>query len=431
MNPTRRIFALTALATITVAGSAGAATFTWNGSSNYNWNTGGNWTGGLPASANTTDLVISGSTRIDAMVNNLANGFALRSLTFSSGLTGAAVVTNQTAGNNRLAFADDDISADPIPAISQESAFDATLNSLITVNVSSSLRVNGSGDGILYLGNATTANTIGGPGGTTARELRFEGSVTTVVYSGLVNKNGSSSNSAPLSIVINKSSSDDVVRLATSSNTTNSYSGTTAVDEGILLVNSSHTGGGNYTVAGGGTLGGTGTITPAASKSITLAGDSLSSRAVLAPGDAVIESLQIGSSTTATTLDLGAFSTLAIDLDASTADVIDMFGTVNLNDTQLALTITGSPAVNQLYTIINNDGVSDGYTKAGAYSGLFTYGGSQLGEGDEFVASGTTFKISYVGNDGNDVTLSVVPEPSALAVLSLAGLALGRRRRAM
>jgi len=47
--------------------------------------------------------------------------------------------------------------------------------------------------------------------------------------------------------------------------------------------------------------------------------------------------------------------------------------------------------------------------------------------------AGTTYclELSYVGGDtGNDVTLTVVPEPATMALLSLGGLVLARRRRA-
>ena len=56
----------------------------------------------------------------------------------------------------------------------------------------------------------------------------------------------------------------------------NSYSGTTAVNNGTLLVMGGHGGGGAYTVASGATLGGLGTIT---------APVTLSASATLSPGN--------------------------------------------------------------------------------------------------------------------------------------------------
>ena len=52
----------------------------------------------------------------------------------------------------------------------------------------------------------------------------------------------------------------------------NTYTGTTTVSQGALIVNGSHTGGDSYSVTSGGTLGGLGTITPASNKNITLSG---------------------------------------------------------------------------------------------------------------------------------------------------------------
>jgi autotransporter-associated beta strand protein len=61
---------------------------------------------------------------------------------------------------------------------------------------------------------------------------------------------------------------------------------------------------------------------------------------------------------------------------------------------------------------------------AGSVIGTF----SGLAEGSTIQAQGTSFRISYVGGDGNDVVLTVVPEPGSVAAVSLVGLLLLRRR---
>jgi hypothetical protein len=63
-------------------------------------------------------------------------------------------------------------------------------------------------------------------------------------------------------------------------------------------------------------------------------------------------------------------------------------------------------------------------------STFFTIGGNQLAEGETFTTSGADWTISYIGGSGNDVTLTVVPEPSSTLLLAGVGvLALARRRR--
>lgn len=54
------------------------------------------------------------------------------------------------------------------------------------------------------------------------------------------------------------------------------------------------------------------------------------------------------------------------------------------------------PALNDVFTIISNDG---GDAITGTFSGL--------AEGGTFTLNGYTFRISYIGGDGNDVTLTV------------------------
>jgi hypothetical protein len=55
------------------------------------------------------------------------------------------------------------------------------------------------------------------------------------------------------------------------------------------------------------------------------------------------------------------------------------------------------PTVGQTFTVINN-------TSANPISGVFT----NLPEGSTISADGYDFKLSYVGGDGNDVTLTVI-----------------------
>jgi autotransporter-associated beta strand protein len=70
------------------------------------------------------------------------------------------------------------------------------------------------------------------------------------------------------------------------------------------------------------------------------------------------------------------------------------------------------------FTIIDN-------RFSGAVVDTFT----NLPEGAEFTDDGGRFRISYVGGDGNDVVLAVVPEPSTAAVVAAALLLYAAARR--
>ncbi len=71
----------------------------------------------------------------------------------------------------------------------------------------------------------------------------------------------------------------------------------------------------------------------------------------------------------------------------------------------------------------------------GETSGWLTLGGmNQLLEGEVFtvpngVDSLEQFRVSYVGNDGNDVILTAIPEPTNVLMLMVAGVAVYARRR--
>ena len=64
---------------------------------------------------------------------------------------------------------------------------------------------------------------------------------------------------------------------------------------------------------------------------------------------------------------------------------------------------------------------------SGAVSGFF----DSLPEGQLLVTAATTMQITYVGGDGNDVVLTVVPEPVSLVAISVSALMLLRWRRTL
>lgn len=178
---------------------------------------------------------------------------------------------------------------------------------------------------------------------------------------------------------------------------------------GTLLLNGTNTYTGQTTVREG-TLGGTGVV----GKVRILDG------AALAPGASpgVFHTGDVTFSSSAT---------LSLEFASPVlADQLDVSGTVSLEgDVQLALSLGYSVTGPDTFTVLLNDGTDP-------ISGFFAVGAESLSEGESFVSGGATWAISYVGGTGNDVTLTVVPEPSApLAMLSGLGLLLRLRLRRM
>ncbi|MEY2493084.1 MAG: hypothetical protein QOH24_2035 [Verrucomicrobiota bacterium] len=199
-------------------------------------------------------------------------------------------------------------------------------------------------------------------------------------------------------------------------NGTNTYSGGTVVNAGILLVNNtsgSGTGTQTVTVNGSGTLGGTGTISGA----VTLVNGG--SAATIDAGP---------SGTAGTAAAVGALHTGALTLTGSNVfhadfssisnyDQLFVTGAVALGTTStLQLSIPTGLNFQQgtNYTLINNDGTLD------AIVGTF----SNAANGSTVTLGGYDFTSNYAGGDGNDFVLTAVPEPTTWVAAALALVAI-------
>lgn len=181
-------------------------------------------------------------------------------------------------------------------------------------------------------------------------------------------------------------------------NAVNTYTGATSLSSGTLFVNGSLANTSGVSVAGGATLGGSGSI----ASSVTIA-----SNGILAPGTS-IESLDVASAT------IGG--TLAIEYDGSaggTVDLLNVTGLLDISGSSLSFSQLGAAANDAAYV----------FATYGTLNGTFA--------AEKITGLPTSFPyfIDYNYLGGNQIAL-VIPEPTAALVASLGLIPLLRRRRA-
>jgi autotransporter-associated beta strand protein len=339
----------------------------------------------------------SGGTAIDAagtivQVGN-DSGLGTGSLTFGASATIQAGGGPRTLANNVSMS-----SGTPTIGGSNNITFNGNwtnsgaANRTITVNNSANTTIAGN----LYLAADDTASrtvTINGTG--------------SITISGVV-ANNAAANSMASNLV--KGGSNTLMLTAA-----NTYTGTTTVSAGALLVsNSSGSGTGTGAVqVNAGTLGGTGSVSGA----VTIGNGIGLGDSFIAPGASV------GTFTTTSTLSIAndGIYTFELNSDTSTADKIVANGVSLASTSSIAFADLGSTVLTlgTTFTIIDN-------TSGGAITGIF----SNLAD-DGLVAIGlNTYQADYQGGTGNDLTLTVVvPEPTTMAMMALgAGLLVGVQR---
>lgn len=268
---------------------------------------------------------------------------------------------------------------------------------------------------IRLTGTGSLENNIGIVNGTsTTSALSLGNTAGTQTFSGNITGNG------------------NLVRNGTGGTTvlsgTNTYSGTTTVTAGTLLINTSHIGGSNYSVAG--ILGGSGTITPAVASTFTV-----NSGGSIAPGASTgtIGNLTFdGTTRTGAVATFASGSTFTFDINGTsvTSDRIVLSNGASddfvFNSNIINFTLAGALVNGQTYILFDG-------TNSNQFSGLTVDGFNKVTAGLSFTGLGGAFQTdSFLSLVGGDIILNAVPEPAtwALLAVSLTALVVFRRRRA-
>jgi autotransporter-associated beta strand protein len=451
------------------AAEAAAATCAWLGSVDALWSTTGNWDcAGGPQTGD--DLVFPDGGANKAMSNDIG-ALSVNAITFSGSgggymltgmgeltITGAAAITSKATGTNQntLALTKAVVFGAPTATIDTSSGADGFLSLSGPLNLNGStlrfvwdatvpytsvsgvisgtggIAVEGTGGdvGLTFSGDNTFSGPVHVTSGylavTHAKALGAGGSAAdgTVVHGGgtlilgadvadehLMLQGGAGQNNNGMVQANGLRTWGGPVILATTEGATSrfnllgsrvTFNGPVTGAGGIVCCNST---------TGSIALGNTGN-SYSGSTSVTRFGGLLLLNAnnALSPNSGVV----LGG-TMAATLDMHSFSGTVASFDANAlaklkiaaGQKLTVNGNVALNGMQLELSVAGAPATGTVFTIVDKIG-------AGAVAGTF----AGLAEGATLAVGLVQLTISYVGGDGNDVTLTVLPPPvSTLTVV--------------
>jgi fibronectin-binding autotransporter adhesin len=246
------------------------------------------------------------------------------------------------------------------------------------------------GNGIVEVNAQTTGSAVLGL-------LRLNNASGVSSYSGVLRDGGTIGN------VLSVEKNNDGTQVLTGVNT---YTGTTTINAGSLLVGVEGAGslGNTAVTVNAGSLGGTGTV----AGTVAVGNGAGSADAFLSAGDTVDE---IGVFSISSALSLDTDATFVFEYNSSLvlADRVAANG-VTIIDSLFSITDLGSGvlAADTQFIVINN-------TSDDAIAGRFL----NLDDSSTFTIGSNEFRVSYSGGDGNDLVLTVVPEPATSALLGL------------
>ncbi|SFW21889.1 autotransporter-associated beta strand repeat-containing protein [Pseudomonas sp. NFACC19-2] len=359
---------------------AGANSLTLSGSNTYGATTVSAGTLSVASDSNLgsgTLTLASGSTLAVTSATTIDNAIALSgSATVNTGAD--TTLSGVISGSNNLTKA-----GSAVLTLSGNNTYSGTTSvSAGTLSVASDANL---GAGSLNLANGTTLQITGNT--TIDNALALTG-VATINAGAAATLSGVISGSGGLT----KSGSGSLTLSASNTNL-----GNTSVAAGTLVVDGSTSSA--TTVASGSTLAGSG----------TLGGDvTVQNGGTLSPGNSGAGTLTVNGNLT---LDFG--STLALDINGASAgtgyDRVVVNGNVDVSGATLAVTHGYVAGSGDSYTVIVND-VADAVV--GTFSGI--------SEGGKFNAAGngTELTTSYIGGDGNDLTLTAPIAPTITSVSS-------------
>jgi hypothetical protein len=320
-------------------------------------------------------------------------------------ITGTSVAINNLTITNGVSAAftgavtvNDLITATTATTISMTGTGNTFVQNVEFLNTGTVTLNNGSGDTTTFTGGlivtAPSSITIKGTVAATNADMILNtgvilGANTTLnAGTGNINLNGIVSGSGAISLTPITSAPGITTISGANSNTT------TNVTTGVVQINNSTPQTTNFVVSGG-TLKGTGAI-----GNLTATGTG-----IIAPGNSP-------GKVTTTNLSLSSTNTLQIEITSANASpvagtdydqiVVSSGGTVDLNSAILNLSTTYTGIVGTVFTIIDNQHLSASIQ--GTFAGL--------AQGAFISANGRAYQISYIGGNGNDVTLTVYNLPS-------------------